>query len=117
MTDGEHVTVALNDAQISQIVRTASNSAHIGHRLASLKEHALPASESLGLDNPRLSRSLLQGLLIYASLPTDGGSVGVVEMAQRLDLTASTTHRYLVTLVAIGLASQDPRSRRYSRAA
>jgi DNA-binding IclR family transcriptional regulator len=37
----------------------------------------------------------------------------VLEFSQRLDLNASSTHRYLATLVAIGLVDRDPGSRRY----
>ena len=74
------------------------------------------ALKSANAATHRMSRSLLVGLTIYASFPADGGSLGVHEIATRLDLTSSTTHRYLATLVAVGLINRDPRTRRYHRA-
>lgn len=64
-------------------------------------------------DSPRLSRSLLLGLLVLACFPTDGGSLAVTDVAGRLDMSPSTTHRYMTTLLAVGLLEQDPRTRRY----
>jgi len=34
-------------------------------------------------------------------------------VAAQLELSASTTHRYMSTLLAAGLLEQDPRTRRY----
>jgi DNA-binding MarR family transcriptional regulator len=65
----------------------------------------------------QLSTSLLHGFLILSQLPADGSDVGNTELARRLGLSASTTHRYVSTLVALGLAERAPRSRRYRRAA
>ena len=65
------------------------------------------------LENPRLSRSLLLGLLVLACFPPDGSFLPVKEAARILDASASTTHRYCKTLVAVGLLERDPRTRRY----
>ncbi len=64
------------------------------------------------LNDRRLSRSLLAGLLMLMSFPTDGSYVGNAELARTLDMNASTTHRYLSTLVAVGLVERDPDTRR-----
>jgi IclR family pca regulon transcriptional regulator len=60
-----------------------------------------------------MSRSLLMGLLVLASFPSDGSDLAVIDVAKRLEMSASTTHRYLTTLLSVGLLEQDPRSRRY----
>ncbi len=104
--------IELSPAQVKQVVRAATANGDSSHECNVLAS-ALQAGE---LGDKRMSRSLLLGLLIYASFPGDGGSLGVHEIATRLDLTSSTTHRYLATLVAVDLVSRDPRTRRYHRA-
>jgi DNA-binding IclR family transcriptional regulator len=65
------------------------------------------------LENARLSRSLLAGLLMLASFPSDRSYVGIAELARMLDMSPSTTHRYVTTLLAAGLLERDPRTRQY----
>ena len=65
------------------------------------------------LQDRRLSRSLLSGLLVLSCFPADGGSLGIAELARRLDMNTSTTHRYVTTLLAVGLLDRDPATRRY----
>jgi len=65
------------------------------------------------LDDRRLSRSLLSGLLVLSCFPSDGGSLGIAELARRLDMNTSTTHRYVTTLLAVGLLERDSSTRRY----
>ncbi len=68
------------------------------------------------LDDSRLSRSLLLGLVIYASIPADGSSIGVIEIARINEVTPSMAHRYVSTLVTAGLVDRDPKTRRYRAA-
>lgn len=106
--------VELNPAQVATIVSAALGG-------SSLKE-SLSGSDDLGLLNsidlsdPQLSQSLLRGLAILAAMPRDGAWAGNSELAQRLQVSPSTSHRYLSTLVAAGLVEQDARTRRYRRA-
>ena len=72
-----------------------------------------PRATRLSAESPRLSRSLLLGLTVFAAFPTDGDALAVTDVAGRLGLSPSTTHRYMTTLLAVGLLEQDPRSRRY----
>ncbi|HWY91159.1 MAG TPA: helix-turn-helix domain-containing protein, partial [Solirubrobacteraceae bacterium] len=65
------------------------------------------------LDDDRFSRSLLRGLMVLAAFPSDGGSRRVTDVAKQLGLGASTTHRYAITLVELGLLERDPASRHY----
>jgi DNA-binding transcriptional ArsR family regulator len=68
------------------------------------------------LDDRRLSRSLLAGLLVLACF-TPSSELGIAELSRRLGMRASTTHRYVATLLAAGLLERDPSSRRYRLAA
>lgn len=68
------------------------------------------------LDDRRLSRSLLAGLLVLGCF-TPSNELGIAELSRRLGMRASTTHRYVATLLAAGLLERDPASRRYRLAA
>jgi DNA-binding IclR family transcriptional regulator len=81
--------------------------------LSGLANRGLASSYQALSASPRLSRSLLLGLLVFACFPTDGGALAVTDVAKRLGLSPSTTHRYMTTLLAVGLLEQDARSRRY----
>lgn len=80
--------------------------------LADVREVLGRAHDQL-LDDSRLSRSLLAGLLLLATFPTDRDYLGNSEIARMLGMNPSTTHRYLSTLVAVGLVERDPETRRY----
>jgi DNA-binding IclR family transcriptional regulator len=66
-----------------------------------------------GLDDTRLSRSLLLGLLVFAAFPTDGASRGNLEVARMLGMNPSTAHRYISTFLEVGLLERDAGTRRY----
>jgi len=107
------ITIDLTRSQIDQIVRGNSQGNGVASVLHSLGERGLVSNYEELAASPRLSRSLLLGLLVLASFPADGGDLAVTDVALRLDLSPSTTHRYMTTLLAAGLLEQDPRSRRY----
>ncbi|HSZ13241.1 MAG TPA: helix-turn-helix domain-containing protein [Solirubrobacteraceae bacterium] len=65
------------------------------------------------LDDRRLSRSLLIGLLVYASIPADGSFIGIAEIARSIELQPSMIHRYVSTLVAAGLVERNSDTRKY----
>ncbi len=67
----------------------------------------------IGAVDPRLSRSLLRGLSILTCFGPDGGSRGIVEIAEDLGMSPSTTHRYALTLVELGLLERCPDTRKY----
>lgn len=68
----------------------------------------------LAYNDRQLSRSLLRGLAILACFGPDEEVLGLMEIAERLKISASTIHRYLLTLVEVGLLEQDPKTRKYS---
>jgi DNA-binding IclR family transcriptional regulator len=63
-----------------------------------------------------LSSSLLFGLLVLAVFPLDGRFRSNSEVARELGMNQSTAHRYISTLVEVGLLERDPGSRHYRRA-
>lgn len=108
------ITIELTRTQIDQVVRVSSKgSVGVGSVLRGLSDRGLADSFPRLAESPRLSRSLLLGLLVLACFPTDGSSLTVSDVSGRLDLSPSTTHRYMTTLLAVGLLEQDPRTRRY----
>ena len=139
MTVPEHetITITLSPAQIDTVVRAASRghapsvSALVVDSLAASrasngtrshgarpKSHAASATRTRGYmpadtDDPRLSRSLLRGLSLLTGFGPDGAERGIVELAQELGMSASTAHRYAVTLVELGLLERCPRTRKY----
>jgi IclR helix-turn-helix domain len=68
----------------------------------------------IGAVDPRLSRSLLRGLSLLTCFPPSGKSRGIVEIAEELGMSPSTTHRYALTLVELGLLERCPKTRKYS---
>lgn len=110
----DRVLIELSRAQVDRIVRNAADVGNMSVLLSGLKDiRAVLAREPRQLEDSRLSRSLLAGLLMLASFPSDGSYLGNAEIARLLDMNPSTTHRYVSTLVAVGLLERDPATRRY----
>ncbi len=61
----------------------------------------------------RLSRSLLRGLSVLTCFGPDNQERGIIELADLLGMSPSTTHRYVATLVELGLLERSTRSRKY----
>jgi IclR family pca regulon transcriptional regulator len=61
--------------------------------------------------DPRLSRSLEYGVAILESFSSDRQALGIAELAGIVGISRSTTHRYAMTLVALGYLEQDPKRR------
>jgi IclR family transcriptional regulator, pca regulon regulatory protein len=59
------------------------------------------------------SQSLERGLAILEAFAPDCPALGISELAGRLGLTRSTTHRYVVTLAKLGYLYQDVATRKY----
>lgn len=57
--------------------------------------------------DPRLSRSLEYGIAILESFSREYQALGIAEMADIVGISRSTTHRYAITLVALGYLEQD----------
>jgi hypothetical protein len=108
------VGIELNSAQIDRIVRQASGAGNMSVLLSGLQgARGTIQDDQRLLEDPRMSRSLLQGLVVLSGFPADGSEIGVVDLAGRIGLGASTTYRYVATLLSVGLLERDPSTRRY----
>jgi IclR helix-turn-helix domain len=109
------ISITLSPGQIEEIVRAAEPGRAPG--FAALISAALARTESMGTPvhvDRRLSRSLLRGLAILTCFGPEEPTLGLMEIAKRLGINASTIHRYAITLVEVGLLEQSPKTRKYS---
>jgi hypothetical protein len=108
------VSIELSKGQVAQVMRSASGEGgHVSamlYGLADVREAMVSLSD---LQSRRLSRSLLAGLLTFASFPDDGSYLRNTDVARLLAMNPSTTHRYVSTLVEVGLLERHPGTRRY----
>jgi predicted transcriptional regulator len=113
-TRARATSIELSQAQLEHVLRDASGSGGLSLALAGLSDvrAALARAQPL-LEDSRLSRSLMLGVLLLAAFPADGSYIGNSELAHTLDLSASTTHRYVSTLLALGLVERDAATRKY----
>jgi hypothetical protein len=109
------ISIDLTPQQIDRVVRAASGESVLPARLAEMRavRALLPGSADSLRHDPRLSQSLILGMTIFAALPTDGTYVSISTLVSSIGLSPSTVHRYLATLVALGLAERNPRTRGY----
>ncbi len=59
------------------------------------------------------SESLERGLAILSAFRTGRALLGISELGRELELTRSTTHRYVATLAALGYLRQDAETKKY----
>jgi IclR family pca regulon transcriptional regulator len=71
-----------------------------------------PAWSIPSLREPRYSRSLERGLAILGCFTPKRPVLGIADIAEDLGMSRSTTHRYVITLVALGYLEQGA-SRKY----
>jgi IclR family transcriptional regulator, pca regulon regulatory protein len=64
------------------------------------------------LRDPRFSQSLERGLAILSCFTPTRPVLGIADIADHLGMSRSTTHRYVITLVALGYLEQGA-SRKY----
>src|SRR5665213_3024541 len=64
------------------------------------------------LREPRYSQSLERGLAILGVFSPEHPVLGIADIADELGMSRSTTHRYVITLVALGYLEQGA-SRKY----
>lgn len=132
MRKDQEIAIALSPAQVKQVLRAAGSTdggvassllvvaldnAYVsphgnGRGLRSLHEAAQMALRQ-ALDDPQLSQSLLRGLAILSCYGPGRPWRAIMELARQLDMSPSTTHRYVKTLRAVGLLEQHPGTRAY----
>lgn len=85
----------------------ASETNHNGAAAGSEPAWSLPS-----LREPRYSQSLERGLAILGCFTPARPVLGIADIADELGMSRSTTHRYVITLVALGYLEQGA-SRKY----
>lgn len=125
------VSITLSPVQIEQVMRLAGQSRNgtVSNLLLAALDNAYrpdggaEGSASLqkatqealaeAINDPQLSQSLLRGLAILSSYGPDRPWRAIIDLAQQLEMSPSTTHRYVKTLRAVGLLEQNPSTREY----
>jgi len=134
ITQDQEVAIALSVAQVEQVIRSvgSTNGGASASLLAAALDHAHngdsngnesseygslheAAQRALAhaLDDPQLSQSLLRGLAILSCYGPQRPWRAIIDLAKELEMSPSTTHRYVKTLRAVGLLEQHPRTREY----
>jgi Fic family protein len=114
---GAPISLELSRAQVEEVISAAADAGGIQTILFGLNGGSSEIDIDLSsLDDSRLSRSLLYGLLVLGALPADRSFTGNAEIAEKLGMALATTHRYISTLLAAGLIERDPNTRKYRRA-
>lgn len=130
MKQDKDISIALSPVQIEQVIRSAGQAKNgavsnlliaaldNAHRSADGEQH-LPLREATqlaltdALSDPQLSQSLLRGLSILSCYGPERPWRAIIDLAKELDMSPSTTHRYVKTLRAVGLLEQNPMTREY----
>ncbi len=76
---------------------------------------AIPVWEErsrVAANKSQVSSSLVKGLVLLAHLAS-GEPASIKDLADEVELSPSTTHRYMHTLLILGLIEQDPKGRKY----
>ena len=113
------VFIQLTEDQVDLVVRRKDRASLADSDGASAAGGARRAGRSTQwlfrtlMEDRSLSHSLLIGLQVLTCFPLDGTQRGVAEIAKQLDMNNSTVHRYMSTLMRIGLLEQDTYTRHY----
>lgn len=115
--EGREVYIRLSRAQIEEVMRAAGPESAILGLLRDLgaepqRQIADIAGDPMMTDR-RLSRSTLTGLLVLACFSPPGTERRVSDVAEQVQLTRSTAHRFIKTFQAAGLMEQNPDTRMY----
>ncbi|HWE28492.1 MAG TPA: helix-turn-helix domain-containing protein [Polyangia bacterium] len=125
----QQITITLTPTQVDYVMRAVSRSTAPGIsallsgslRMPAERGRARRSSGEEGRTrhgkpveaDRRLSRSLLRGLSILTCFASAEEERGIVELAREAGMSASTAHRYALTLIELGLLERAPNSRKY----
>jgi hypothetical protein len=110
------IAITLTDAQIEHVTREVLDAGSIATLLADA-DTAQRIHEVIALlqDDSKYSRATLRALAVLAAFPDDGSLRELTSVAEEVELSPSTTHRYISTWLVLGVLDRDPDSRRYRR--
>jgi hypothetical protein len=108
------VRITLTADQVAGILAAAGGGHGVSAPLLEWLDPRRLASSTL-TEDPKLCRSLVVGLAMLLSFPATGEPRGTKEVTEELGLAASTGHRYVRTLLRIGLLAQEPATHQYRR--
>ncbi len=111
----EGIPLGLTAEQVTRLLAAAAEGAGNSQLLAGLAKPRELIGSPL-LEDHKVSRSLLLGLIVLIGFPADGSERSVKHVAQELDLPVSSTDRYVHTLLAVGLLERGRDFYRYRRA-
>jgi hypothetical protein len=115
LTD-EDISIPLTKGQVARVIHRAAGGQGLLTLQVALNDPQFRVSlHPLMEDLKECSRTVLRALLVLTSFPADGSKREVTDVAKRLDLSMSVTHRYAATWVAVGVLERDPDSRQYRR--
>jgi len=106
------ISIELSKAQVNRVIREVVEDDGLLGRVGETEKLGFRASPGQ-LEDRGLSTSLLRGLMVLASFPADGAGRSMTDVALELEMGLSTVHRYVSTLVEVGLLERDPVSRKY----
>jgi hypothetical protein len=111
------ISITLSASQVDHVLRAsaASSAPGVAGLIAGAlrREASQPGAPGRADAENRLSRSLLRGLSLLTCFASADEERGIVELSRQAGMSASTAHRYAVTLVELGLLERSPSSRRY----
>jgi hypothetical protein len=119
------ISITLSPTQVDSVLRIAAQgrapsvSALLVRGIGARDSHdgsgKAPLDVSLTqTSDRRLSRSLMRGLSLLTCFDAESGPRGIIDMAEELDMSPSTAHRYALTLLHLGLLERSPHTRKYS---
>jgi hypothetical protein len=119
--DRGRVFLQLSEQQVDDIIQSVDSSELVSTHPSrqGLAGPAHEAGESTQwifrplMDDKSFSHSLLIGLEVLTCFPLDGTERGVAEVAEQLSMNNSTVHRYMSTLLRVGLLERNPDTRWY----
>jgi predicted polyphosphate/ATP-dependent NAD kinase len=109
------VFIALTKAQTREILGSAAGVGDFSEVISLIAQDPESVAQSVAREweNERMSRSVLQGFRILSYFVRERRELKVIEVTKALQMSQSTAHRYLITLIAVGVLEQNPRARTY----
>jgi DNA-binding MarR family transcriptional regulator len=110
------VAIELTDRQLASVLDQTKADHSVAAMLSGfdLKLTASEAFARMGSEKGS-SRSLVRGLLVLCAFPATGEPRRLSDVAGELEMSTSTLHRYLNTLLALGLIDRTESNRLYRR--